>query len=46
VIINKKDRSSSSSSSSAVKLHYNGHLGTTLKGPLYPKSVISTLGHG
>jgi len=30
----------------AVKLHYNGILGTRLKGPLYLKSVMSKLGDG
>ena len=29
-----------------VKLRYNGVLGTGLKGPLYPKSVISKIGYG
>jgi len=29
-----------------VKLRYNGLLGTSLKGVLYLKSVISKLGHG
>jgi len=30
----------------AVKLCYNRLLGITLKGPLYPKSVISKLCYG
>jgi len=29
-----------------VKLRYNGLLGTALKGPLYPKSIICKLGCG
>jgi len=29
-----------------VKLHFNRLLGTGLKGPSYPKSVISKLGFG
>jgi len=31
---------------SAVKLHYNRLLGTSLKGPLYSKSVVSRVGCG